>query len=349
MGRKFFFREKCSLIAALIMVLFTVTSAGADLDVQVVKQGESGDVIFIKPVETTVENVPLAVTLIKGYSPSFQFWGDFNNPKDNVYDIFACGESQTTGQITCKAVNILNNTTFSTINFLNPSYNLSPGSIYMMDINGDGSYDALACGIKLADNSVVCQTRNIRTGAAIGVGQFTAIPASEGLSYYDGFRINTYVNTDGNWDTPEIGFCYKKAETQQYICRVVNPLTGALISSIPVLNANYDMYLWAPYFTDINEDGKHELLTCARNHTTGQFVCQIMNGSTGALIQNILLLSTSDTVVNYTYNNYDKISKVSEFIGCGWNLTTHQPKCQIRRQNNTIFKSINILDPSFIP
>ena len=337
------------VIMAVLAMISQAAIVQADLGVQVIKQNGK-DVYIVKPQVDSKDGGPdQATTLIKQYSPSFYYYDDFNEPADNVYDIFACGENQTTGQITCKTTDTMTGTVMSTINFFDPSYNMPPNNTYILDIDGDGTLDVMACGIKLSDNSVACQTKKVLTGANVGVGTFTAIPAAEGMFYPDGYRWN-WIEANNDSSSKEFAFCYRKSSTQQIVCRVVNIITGAVVSTIPIQNKNFDARTWTPSFTDRNSDGIYEVIACSKNHATGQYVCQIRNSATGALIKDVQMMTPTDYVyaVSYWYN-YDQATPVSEFLGCGWNMATKQPKCEIKRQNNTVFKNFNVLGPAFIP
>jgi hypothetical protein len=339
-------RSECSsVVVGVLIALFAFTSMSwAKMDVK--KTNENGVItLSFKSVEPASKDVAPEVVpaVVKRYDPSIDTYYLYYNA-DAVPDITACGENQSTGQVTCKIYNPLTGGVLATVNILDGSYDLNPYSVWFTDVNGDSKIDAVGCGVKLSDHSVVCQIKTVSTGAV--VKQFTAIPANTigyGTLWYYDFRIS--------FGYPHWSVRYLQASNQQIYFKTVNPLTGAtVVAPIPALNKFYDASLYSPDYTNINGVAGNELVTCARNHMSGQFVCEIKNGTTGALIKNITLLGTSDTMQTWGFDtNYDTLSAVDEFIGCGWLVTTRQPRCQIKKQDNTQFKLFNILDPTFVP
>jgi hypothetical protein len=67
------------------------------------------------------------------------------------------------------------------------------------------------------------------------------------------------------------------------------------------------------------------------------------------IIKNINLMTTSDYVSNYTWADYAPAFTGYEIMACGWNTSTKQPRCEIKKLNNTLMKTINVLSPSFVP
>jgi hypothetical protein len=334
--------EWSSVVVGVLIALFAFTSMSwAKMNVKKTTENGVITLTFESVDKAADKSAPEEATasVVKRYDPSFETYHYYNT--DAVPDITACGENQSSGQVTCKIVNPLSGGVFATVNVLDGSYDLNPSAVVFTNINGDSKPEAVGCGVKLSDHSVVCQIKTVSTGAV--VKQFTAVPAGI-IDYQSYYRYSISFNSP-NWN-----IIYRQASNQQLYFKTVNPLTGATVAGpMPLLNKYYDVSTYTPWYTNINGDAGYEVVTCARNHATGQFLCEIRNASTGALIKNITLLSTTDVMDTYTYNNYDTSSAISEFIGCGWNVTTRQPKCQIKRQDNTIFKGFNVLDPTYVP
>ncbi len=337
-------KKICFLILMAVSVLTWEISAYGQLDVQVVKD----DFGVERVVFTKAQNDVSIMSVARRIDPDFTLYYDLTG--DSIADIIACAENQSNGQMRCQTINTATKTVMANINILTPAY-LVGTYLTISDFNADSSYDGLACGIRISDSAVECQIKDLKTGASVGVGQFVAIPSG---SDYDGsvysFSYSIYTNIDGDSNTREISFCWTKATDQQMYCRVVDPLIGtALTPNMKVLNPNYDLSIYSASFSDVNDDGNDELIACARNRISGQFVCQVENGSTGALIKNINLLTTSDYVADYAWADYAPAFAGEEIMACGWNTSTKQPRCEIKRLNNTLMKTINVLSPSFVP
>ena len=337
-------KKICFLILMAVLVFIWEISAYGQLDVQVVKDDFGVEKVVFTKTQSDVSIMSMARQL----DPDFTLYYDLTG--DSIADIIACAENQSNGQMKCQTINTATKTVMANIDILTPAY-LVRSYLTISDFNADGSYDGLGCGIRLSDSAVECQIKDLKTGALVGVGQFVAIPPG---TDHDGdlysFSYSTYTDVDGDSNTREISFCWQKAADQQMYCRVLNPLAGAALTpDMKVLTPNYDLYSYSASFSDVNADGKDELVACARNRVSGQFVCQVENGSTGALIKNINLMTTSDYVADYTWANYDTAFTGEEIMACGWNTSTKQPKCQIKRLNNTLMKNINVLSPSYVP
>jgi hypothetical protein len=330
-----------SVAVGLVIGLLSSTSV-AWAKVKVEKSTDNGVItLAFGPAEQTPEGAGAeAAAAVKRYEPAWNFYSDLNG--DGVYEITACGENQSTGQITCKAVNPLTGAVLASVNLLDGSYDLNPYSVVYMDVNGDSKPDAIGCGIRLSDNAVECQIRNFSTGALIH--QVIAIPANTiDLQSYNRFYI--YMYSPSEWR-----ITYRRFSDRQIYFKILNPLTGTtVVPPIAILNRHYDVGPYTPSYSNIDGVGGNEILTCARNTVTNQFLCEIKNGATGALIKNIPLLTAAYEVDEWRLLDYDKTSSPDELIGCGINVATRQPRCQIKQQDNTIFKSFNVLDPAFVP
>jgi hypothetical protein len=327
-------------VSVAALIFFLIRPAGAEIEVQTVKGDTGVEMAIYKSLE--IADVP--ASLIKRYMPVFDYFTDFTG--DSIPDIMACGERQTDGQIICKIVDTATKAAVTTMKFLDPGYDLSP-RIMVADLNGDGTKEFIACGIKLSDKSAVCQTKTM-SGSPFGKGQFTAIPSGIDLSQSFGLR-SFGVDVDGNMATPEIAFTYTQASRQQMYVRIINPATGAVISSIALLSPSYEVSLWSANFTDTNDDGKTEVVTCGRNLATGQHVCQIKDAATGVLIKNINVMGKTDYISSQFVSDRLNEFPGDEIFACGWNMSTGQPKCQIRKIDGTLYRNLDILDSSFIP
>ena len=337
-------KKICFLIFMAVLVFIWEISAYGQLNVQVVKDDLGVERVVFTQARSDVSIMSVARRL----NPDFTLYYDLTD--DSIADIIACGENQSSGQIKCQTINTATKTVMANINILTPAY-LVGTYLTIYDFNADNSLDGLACGIRLSDGAVECQIKDLKTGASVGVGQFVAIPPG---TDHDGelysFSYSIYTDVDGDSNTGEISFCWQKAADQQIYCRVVNPLTGiALTPDMKALNPNYDLDSYSASFSDVNADGKDELIACARNRVSGQFVCQVKNVTTGALIKNINLLTTSDYVADYIWADYAPAFTGEEIMACGWNTSTKQPRCEIKRLNDTLMKSINVLSPSVVP
>ena len=336
-------RGRVVLGLVLIAVAFLcVQMAYGFLDVQVVKNDTGVEKLVFKPAP---DFEPIAQGPVQRRTPYFLPYYDWSG--DGMPDVFACGENQDTGLVKCQSRDSITNVQLANFNLLTPEYSVSVYP-YLVDINGDGKYELAACGIKFSDNSVWCQMKNPANGANIG-SIFQVAPA--GIVYEDGFSMTTYLNVDGNPDTREMGVCWRKASNQQVYCRVYDSGThAAMTPEMPVLSRNYDMSPSTPDFGDVNGDGKSELYAIARNRATGLTVWQVKTGETGALIKNVSLMSASDYVTNRQIGQYEAASAAYEMMACGWNTATKQPWCEIKRLDNTVFKTITpILGPGYVP
>lgn len=336
-------RKMTRVLICLAVVLLCAQTAHGFLQVQVMKNDKGQEVYHFKPAPDSSPGDPTGAVLRQ--EPYFNYYYDFNG--DSVADLMTCGEDQGTGQVYCEVKNMLTNKVISHFNVLDPGYKVGT-YLPVNDFTGGGELQALSCGMKYSDRSVACQITYPATGA-LAVPIFTAIPA--GIDPDAGFTVNTYVNVDGNYDTPEIAFSWKKASTEQTYCRVLRPGTGAvLMPTTTVLTPAYQFQPYSVYFTDVNGNGKDDLYCVARKRATGQTVCELKNGRTGALIKDVNLLTASDNVEGYAFGQYEKSSTAYEIIACGWNNLTKQPWCQIRRINGTVFKTIKpVLLPKYVP
>jgi hypothetical protein len=330
-----------ALVCVSIILLGSQAAYGG-LEVQVVQNDAGQETLYFKTQPDPELSIQAAVRQLY---PSFMYYYDFSG--DNIADMLTCGEHQGTSQIRCQTKNSMTNVVLAGFNILDPGYN-APTYLTITDFDGNGKLESLACGIRYADNSVECQRNNPATGALVGP-VFQAIPP--GIDYNSGFSMSTYADVDGSSSTREISFCWKQASNQQVYCRVLNPVTRAVMApSTPVLTRDYELYPWRPSYWDANGDNKSELVACARNRTTGQFACQIKNGITGASIALITVMTASDYVQAYNFGQYDTASPPYEVAACGWNTSTKQPWCQIKKLNNTVFKTISpILGPAYVP
>jgi hypothetical protein len=338
-------KKVCFLVSLIaVSMLCWEISAYGQPNVQVVKDDFGVERVVFTQAQSDVSIMSVARRL----NPDFTLYDDLTG--DGIADIITCAENQGNGQIRCQTINTATKTVMANINILTPAY-LAGNYLTIYDFNADSSYDGLGCGIRLSDGAVECQIKDLKTGASVGVGQFVAIPpGADHDGYLYSFSYSTYTNIDGDSDTREISFCWTKATDQQMYCRVLNPLTGAALTpDMKVLTPNYDLYSYSASFSDVNYDGNDELVACARNRVSGQFVCQVKNGLTGALIKNIHLMTSSDYVADYTWADYAPAFTGNEIMACGWNTSTKQPRCEIKKLNDTLMKSINVLSPSFVP
>jgi hypothetical protein len=330
------------LVCLAVAVLCAQTAHGF-LEVQVMKNDKGQETYHFRraPDSAPVDRAGA----VSRQEPYFSYYYDFNG--DSVADLMACGEDQGTGQVYCEVKNMLTNGVISHFNVLDPGYEVG-NYLTVKDFTGGGHQEALACGMKYSDRSVACQVINPATGTVV-VPTFTAVPA--GIDPETGYSLNTYVNVDGDWNTPEIALSWKKASTEQIYCRVLSPATRAvLMPTTPVLTPAYDFQPYSVSFTDVNANNKDELYCVARNRATGQTVCQFRNGETGSLIKDVGLLTSSDYVRSYQIGQYETSTTAYEIIACGWNTLSKQPWCQIKRINNTVFKTVKpVLLPKYVP
>ena len=140
---------------------------------------------------------------------------------------------------------------------------------------------------KASDDALECQYFDMATGTL--KGQFLAVlPGADPYAGFDWF-MGYGFDTDDDSTTPEFGFTYVDAATQQAYFRLVNPFKDKELVTIKMLDRTYEVSLY-PNFTDMDGNNRTELTTCARSRLTGQFVCEMRRLNNGGLIRTISFL-----------------------------------------------------------
>ena len=221
------------------------------------------------------------VGVVKRYSPDFSFYPDVSG--DGRNDLIVCGENQTNGQVSCQVKDIRGKAEICSFDVLNADYEIVK---WVDHVEFPGlPCDAYACGRRLADNASECQLFDFSTGVL--QGHFLVVPP--GMDVNSGFSLYRYnLDTDGNSTTPEWGFAYRKAATEQVYFRVVNPLTGVKMMETKVMNPNYAFNPGSTNQYDMDGDGVKEIVGCGRNRVTGQYACEIRKMTNGKLLSKII-------------------------------------------------------------
>ena len=324
-------------IACLLCLVWTTTS-WAWLEVQTTKV-EAGKKV-VRYSKHPVSQV--AVGSVKRYNPDFNFYVNSNG--DSYDDLLTCGENQKTGQISCQIQDVHGKAPLCAFDVLTPDYDTGP-SIYETWFTGS-QYFFVGCGVRLSDDALECQYFDRSTCAL--KGQFLAAPPGSdqhrGFNWYLGYGFDI----DSDSTTPEFGFTYVDAATQQTFFRLVNPFTGVELVNIKMLGPTYDRYL-SPNFTDMDGNNREELTTCARNRLSGQFVCEVRRLNNGTLIRTIPFLGPQYYVDDWSWNYYDNNSNTQEMIVCGWHLDSKQLRCQVKDYTGKVYANFYPLGDDYVP
>ncbi len=325
------------LIAGFLCLVWTATS-WAWLEVQTTKL-EAGKMVIHYTKNPVSEVAPGSV---KRYNPNFSFYVNSNG--DNYNDVLTCGENQKTGQVSCQIQDVHGKAPLCAFDLLTPGYDAG-GSIQEQWFTGSQTF-FVGCGVRLSDNALECQYFDRATCTL--QGQFVAVPA--GSDPYVGF--NSYMgygfDTDNDSTTPEFGFTYVDAATQQTYFRLVNPFTNRALVSIKILDPTYERWLY-PNSTDMDGNNREELTTCARNRLSGQFVCEVRRLNNGGLIRTIPFLGPQYHVDDWSWNYYDNNSNTQEMIVCGWHLDSKQLRCQVKDYTGKVYANFYPLGDDYVP
>ena len=343
-----------SIIAFTGCLLFALTPPTlAFVDVQIIQRAD-GDIAVLTYIPDEPPSYQLHGTLeadapppptIRRYDPWVDWSNDLNG--DGVRDLMACGEHQKTGQVKCQSKDMLTGTVISEFNVLTNKFDVNTRPSYTKDFNNDNFNDFMFCGVKdLANASVVCLIRDIRTGARIS--KFEAIPP--GMDERDSFSIDAYINTDGDSLTQEVAFKYRSASKRQVRVRVINPISRDVWTDFGMLNVNYNLYPSSPNRRDFDGDGADDVYACALNENTGQFLCQIKRGFDGTRIANIKLMTPRFYVRDYyLFHNFNTSVLGNEYIAWGYRHANKQPVVKITNNDGSGFASVTVLSPDYVP
>ena len=325
-------------LTAAVLCLAWAGASWAQPEVEVVKD-ETGHKVLHFHQRTATEG---HLGVVKRYYPDFSFYPEVSG--DGYNDLVVCGEKQTNGQVSCQVKDIRGKADICSFDLLSADYEILK---WVDDVQFTGlPLYAYACGRRLSDNAVECQLFDFATGTP--QGQFLAVPpgmdVNSGLSIY-----MSYFDTDGNSTTPEWGFAYRKASSEQVYLRVVNPLTGVQMMQTKVMNPNYTFGPGNTSQRDMDGDGVREIVGCARNRVTGQYACEVRKMTNGKLLKTIPLLTPKYYVYSVSFMNFDDNSKTMEIIACGWHLGTKQLKCEVRKRDGKIYTSFLPLGNHFVP